>query len=205
MPDLEIFSDFNCIWCYFDCGSVESIQDEYDVNLVRRAFPLHPDIPSGGIPIVEYFGNNSSLMDEKMRILEEKARELDLPLARRTMISGSRPAQELSKWAKTKGQEDTFHKKMYAAYFADGLNISDMNVLLAVVESVGLCRNEAMAVLESRRFKASVDEDWERSETLEIMAAPSYVMGDVKLMGPQTFETLQHLLESHGIEKRQGA
>ena len=44
-PELEIYSDFNCTWCYFDKDSIKRLKNEYEINVVWRAFPLHPDIP----------------------------------------------------------------------------------------------------------------------------------------------------------------
>jgi predicted DsbA family dithiol-disulfide isomerase len=101
MPELEIFSDFNCTWCYFDKPSINKLEVEYEVAIRWRAFPLHPDIPEGGMSIEALFGHNFALMTDKMKQLEARAASLGLALAKRTTISDSRLSQELSKWAQT--------------------------------------------------------------------------------------------------------
>lgn len=203
--DLEIFTDFNCVWCYFSHGHVKQIKNTYDVNVVWRAFPLHPDAPPEGMPIRLLFGNQMDLMIEKMTLLETKADQLGLPLKARTMISNTRWAQELGKWADSLGRIDVYHRAMHQAYFADGLDIGDRQVLMDVVAACGLSREAAEKVLVTGAFSTAVDEDWERSEVLEIMAAPSYVLnGDVR-MGPQSFDELEDLFQRHQVPKKQPA
>ena len=201
--DLEIFSAFNCVWCYFSTRQIKRLKKKYDVNIVWRAFPLHPKIPPEGLLIEEQFGNNIHLMNEKIALLQQKAEELELPLKERKTISDSRLAQELEKWAETKNKSDAFHEAMNKAYFADGLNISETSVLLEVVESIALPRQKAEIVIERRKFKAAVDYDWRLSEKLGIMAAPSYVINQDKLIGPQSNAVLENFLECHGVSKRE--
>ena len=52
------------------------------------------------------------------------------------------------------------HDKFFEAYFVDGRNVGDVDVIIDVVKSVGLDQQEARAVLEERRFKDAVDDDW---------------------------------------------
>ena len=42
----------------------------------------------------------------------------------------------------------------------DGLNIGDLDVLMGVVEQVGLPAAEARDVLEQRLMQTAVDDDW---------------------------------------------
>ncbi len=201
MSELEIYSDFNCTWCYFDKPSIKKLEKEYDVTIRWRAFPLHPDVPEDGMPIEELFGNNLPLMADKMHQLENIASSLGLPLAKRTTISNSRLSQELAKWAETKNRLKEFQDAIYKAYFSDGLNISDQSVLLEVSESCGLPKDEALEIIETRAFSQAVDEDWDRSEKLGIMVAPSYLINEVRLSGSQPYEKLEELMTANNILK----
>ena len=104
MSELEIYSDFNCTWCYFDKPSIKKLEKQYTIQIRWRVFPLHPDIPDDGVPIEELFGHNLPLMTDKMHRPESIASSLGLPLAKRTKISNSRLSQELAKWSETKGK-----------------------------------------------------------------------------------------------------
>jgi predicted DsbA family dithiol-disulfide isomerase len=201
---VEIYSDFNCTWCYFDKPSIKRLEREYDVKTRFRAFLLHPDIPENGLPIQELFGHNISLMTDKMCQLEKVAASLGLPLARRSTISDSRLSQELAKWAETKGRLREYQDAVYRAYFSDGLNIGDKSTLSEIAETCGLSRMEAVEILESGVFSEAVHMDREKSEKLGITVAPTYIMNGIKLVGAQSYETLEELMISNKIPKKSG-
>lgn len=175
---LEIFTDLNCAWCYFDLETVKRLANAYDIEIVWRAFPLHRDIPEEGLPIEQFFGHNQALMTKTLQLLEQKAASLGLDFANRTTISDTRLAQELFKWAETQGQGEAFHDAVFKAYFAEGLNIAQPSVLLDVAEATGLSRKNARSVLEQRPFSQAVDDDWEMCEAREIMIAPTYIINE---------------------------
>jgi len=202
MHELEIFSDFNCTWCYFDKPSIKRLEMEYEVKIRWRAFPLHTDIPKEGMPIEELFGNNLPLMNDKMHQLEIKASSLGLPLAKRTTIADSRLAQELAKWADTKGKLKEYQDAVYKAYFSDGLDIAAHSVLSAIAEACDLSKKEAQDIIATRAFRREVDQDWDKSEELGIMVAPTYIMNGTKLMGFQSYEKLEELMQSNNIPKK---
>jgi predicted DsbA family dithiol-disulfide isomerase len=202
--ELEIYSDFNCTWCYFDKGSIKRLKKEYDICVVWNAYPLLPDIPEGGLLIEKLFDYNFPVMNDKIQELEKKAAEVGLPLAMPSAISNTRLSQELGKWAETKGQSDEYRDGIYEAYFASGLNLADPSVLLDVVERSQLSREEARSVLETRSFSQAVDDDWGKSEELEIVAAPTYVLNQDRLVGSQPYEKLEELMVSNGVQKRLG-
>ncbi len=128
---------------------------------------------------------------------------MGLPLARRTAISDSRLSQELGKWAEIKGKSDEYRDAIYEAYFAHGLNIADPSVLLDAVEISQLSREEAQSVIETRLFSKAVDDDWEKSEELKIMVAPTYILNQDKLIWIPNHEQLltkfQALLSNGGV------
>ncbi len=199
---LEIFSDFNCAWCYFDHETIKKLADAYDIEIVWRAFPLHRNIPNEGLSVEELFGNNLSLMAKKMQQLEQKAASLGLAFANRTTISDTRLAQELFKWADTLGRGEAFHDAIFKAYFADGLNIAEPSVLLNVAEIAGLSLENAGSVLERRSFGQAVDDDWNMCAAREIMIAPTYIINQKRLAGSQPYHRLASLVERNGaIEK----
>jgi predicted DsbA family dithiol-disulfide isomerase len=205
MPELEIYSDFNCTWCYFDKPSIIKLEREYDVKVRYRAFPLHPDIPKNGMPIQELFGHNFSLMTDKMHQLEKIAASLGLPLAKRSTISDSRLAQELAKWAETKGVLRQYQDAIYKAYFSDSLNIADKSILSEIAETCGLSKMEAIGIMETGVFSEAVDMDWAKSEELGIMVAPTYILNGTRLMGSQSYEKLEELMFANKISKKSEA
>jgi predicted DsbA family dithiol-disulfide isomerase len=128
--------------------------------------------------------------------------EEGLPYGRRTHTFNSRLAQELGKWADTQSGGEAIHDALFRAYFVDGHNIGDPEVLIEIAESAGLDPAGAREVLEQRTFSAAVDEDWVRSRRYGITGVPTFVAGGYGVVGAQPYETLEHLVQRALTEPR---
>jgi predicted DsbA family dithiol-disulfide isomerase len=135
--------------------------------------------------------------------LMQVAREEGLPLGHRDKTYNSRLAQELGKWAESKGRGKAYHDAMFRAYFAEGRNIGKISELLALAGSLSLPVEEARKVLEERSFKDLVDADWQRSYRMGVHAVPTFLMAGQFLVGAVPYETLEKLLMDCGVSKRQ--
>ena len=125
-----------------------------------------------------------------------------LPYRRRTHTYNSRLAQEVAKWAETKPGGDAVHDALFKAYFVDGLNIGDAAVLVDVARAVGLPADEAAATLKERRYKTGVDADWAKSRAYGVTGVPTFVSGDLGVVGAQPYETLVQLLRQRNATPR---
>jgi predicted DsbA family dithiol-disulfide isomerase len=110
------------------------------------------------------------------------------------MTYNSRLAQELAKWAESRGKGYEIHDPLFRAYFVEVKNLGDHAVLADIAKQVGLPPDEAMDALVSRSFKEAVDQDWRRSAELGVTAVPTFVMGDYGLVGAQPYEELERLV-----------
>ena len=158
-------------------------------------FPLHPDTPMEGRSLAELFagrGKDIPKMQEQMRARMEAE---GLPYGNRTMTYNSRLAQELGSWADTQPGGEAIHDALFRAYFVDGLNIGDAEVLAGLAERIGLSREAALEVLEKRTFKAAVDADWEKSHQFGVTGVPTFVAGGSGLVGAQPYEALEQLVK----------
>jgi predicted DsbA family dithiol-disulfide isomerase len=120
--------------------------------------------------------------------------EEGLPYGERTHTYNSRLAQEVGKWADAEGHGDAFHEAMFHAYFVAGRNISDVETLAQIAESVGLSADEARTVMAERRFRAAVDADWQRSRDYGITGVPTFVANGRGVVGAQPYEILERLV-----------
>ena len=126
-----------------------------------------------------------------MARLRKAAEAEGLPFGDRTMTYNSRLAQELGKWAESKGKIAAYNNAVFQAYFARGRNIGRRNVLLEATGSVGLDTNEAREILLERPYENAVDADWGRSRQMGIKAVPTFVMDDRMLVGAQPYAALE--------------
>jgi predicted DsbA family dithiol-disulfide isomerase len=152
-------------------------------------FPLHPETPEEGSPR----GPEIIARNRQMKLNMEQE---GLPFnAERTMSYNSRRAQELSKWAGTKGSEEKINDALFRAYFVDVKNIGKVEELAKIAEDNGLPAGEATDVLLSRTYKDAVDEDWRRCATYGVNAVPTFLVGRYLMVGAQPYEQLERLIQ----------
>jgi len=163
-------------------------------------FPLHPDTPAEGLPLKDLFagrGFDLEAMHARMKGLMDAE---GLPYSRRTHTYNSRLAQELAKWADSQPGFESIHNALYRAYFVDGRNIGDPEVLIDIAQFVGLSADAAREVLADRTFKDAVDADWEESRRRGITGVPSFIAGKYKVVGAQPYNVLADLLRAADSE-----
>ena len=115
--------------------------------------------------------------------------------AERNMSYNSRLAQELAKWAESKGKAEEVVNALFRAYFVDVKNIGKADVLAQIAEENDLPRDEATDVLLSRKYKDAVDEDWRRCAAFGVNAVPTFLAGKYLMVGAQPYEELKRLIE----------
>jgi predicted DsbA family dithiol-disulfide isomerase len=120
----------------------------------------------------------------------------------RTMTFNSRLAQELAKWAEGKPESGSLNTALYQAYFVGRQNIGDVEVLMGVVEQVGLPVEEARQMLKQRLMRPAVDADWQYARSIGVTAVPTFAVGLAGVVGAQPYEQLAHFLEHVGASKR---
>ncbi len=181
---------------------IEKLRVRFDLRLRWVHFPLHPETPAEGITIEALFAGREIDLDEMYERMKTLMDEEGLPYGRRTHTFNSRLAQELGKWADTQPGGEAIHDALFRAYFVDGRNIGDGDVLIEIAESAGLDGTVAREVLEQRTFAAAVDEDWSRSRRYGITGVPTFVAGGYGVVGAQPYEALEHLVRRALAEPR---
>jgi predicted DsbA family dithiol-disulfide isomerase len=182
---------------------IEKLKAAYEIETKLVHFPLHPDTPQEGRSMAEHYaqrGIDPEAAYQRMKTLMDAE---GLPYGKRTHSYNSRLAQELGKWADTlPGGGDKLHDALYRAYFVDARNIGDVEVLIDVVESVGLDPVAAREVIETRRFEGEVDADWAKSAQYGVTGVPTFVAERRGVVGAQPYEVLEQLMGTAGAVKR---
>ena len=81
------------------------------------------------------------------------------------------------------------------------LNIGLESVILEIVAKSGLDENKANDIIKNRKFKSSVDKDWEKSRTYGVTGVPTYVYNNHSVVGAQPIENLVEFLNHFGVPK----
>jgi len=181
---------------------VEQLQSAFEIDIVYRHFPLHPETPLEGRTLTELFaGRNIDLPAAQARMTQLMAAE-GLPYGERTMTYNSRLAQELGKWSDTRTEGTDLHTALFQGYFVEQRNLATIDNLLAIGQQAGFPLPEMQGVLEQRTFQQAVDDDGARAHTLGVTAVPTFVMGQRGLVGAQPYEQLAALAKAAGAVPR---
>jgi predicted DsbA family dithiol-disulfide isomerase len=152
-------------------------------------FPLHPETPEEGAER----GEEMVARNQRMKVNMD-AEGLPYNVERRWSYN-SRLAQELTKWAETKGKAEQLANALFRAYFVDVENIGKPELLAKIAGDNGLAADEAADVLASRTFKDAIDSDWRRCAALGVNAVPTFLAGRYLMVGAQPYEELERLIQ----------
>ena len=158
-------------------------------------FPLHPDTPDSGLSLEDLFqgrGYDIKAMKQRMSALMT---EENLAYGNRSHTYNSRLAQELAKWGESFPEGEALNLKLFEAYFAEGRNLAEPDVLLDVAEVAGLPLEAAEEVIRQRSFRDAVDTDWKRAHELGVTGVPTFVSGNRGLVGAQPYEAMVQLIQ----------
>jgi predicted DsbA family dithiol-disulfide isomerase len=127
------------------------------------------------------------------------AADAGLDFAPNPKVCNSRKAHELSVWATENHQGTAFHHAVFRANYVEGRDIGNTEVLADIAASLGLCRENAVKALTSGAYQNPVNQDWELSRQMGILAAPTFVIRPMKLVGAQSYEKMeQFVLQNSG-------
>ncbi len=158
-------------------------------------FPLHPDTPAQGRSLEDLFAGRGYDVAKMQAQMRARMAAEGLPYGSRTMTFNSRLAQELGSWADSVPGGEAIHDALFRAYFVDGRNIGDPDVLVQVAQSVGLPGDKAREVITRRTHKAAVDADWQKARDYGITGVPTFVAGARGVVGAQPYDVLERLVE----------
>ena len=174
---------------------IEKLRREQNLIIQWVHFPLHPDTPAAGLTLEELFAGRGYDIETMNAQMKQRMHAEGLPYGERKKTFNSRLAQELASWADTQPGGHRIHQALFEAYFVDGNNIADIEVLVQAAESVGLSAEAARATITQRTFKANVDADGAKSKRYGITGVPAFIAGNQMVNGAVPYEQLLALVQ----------
>ena len=181
---------------------IERLVSNFDLDVEWIHFPLHPETPPGGKSLEALFAGRNFDLTGMLARLRQVAESQGLPWGGRTHTYNSRLAQELALWADTEHPASSphsgssIHDALFRAYFVDGLNLHDIEVLVEVATTVGLPAEQARSVITERRFREAVDAHWQDSREAGVTGVPTFVIDGLAVVGAQPYEMLERLVKT---------
>ena len=170
---ITVWSDYVCPFCYLEEPVLDQIREEYgdQVAVDWRAFELRPD-PS---PTLDPDG--AYLHTTWNRAVYPMAEQRGMTLRLPPVQPRSRRALEAAEFARDQGRFDEMHNALFRAFFEDGQDLNDTDVLLNIGAAVGLDQEQLRAALEEGRYTDKVLADERLASELGVQAVPTMLVG----------------------------
>ncbi|MEI7546874.1 MAG: DsbA family oxidoreductase, partial [Actinomycetota bacterium] len=155
---VEIWSDVVCPWCYIGKRRFEKaavvLADEVDLQFVFRPYQLDPTAaPGSSMPVAEAYARKFGGPERAAAIIEQITEvaagdglqfHLDRALRANTLL-----AHRVLWLAEAAGLQYALEERLLQAYFCDGADVGNPDVLAALAGDVGMPAASVRAFLDS--------------------------------------------------------
>lgn len=187
---VDIVSDIMCPWCIVGFRQLEQAlgMTGMGANVRWHPFELNPQMPPEGQNLTEHIAQKYGASPEQSAQNRAQLQDLGKPLGINFVFSpdsrivNSFAAHQLLDFALSLRVQHPLKLALFEAHFTAQRNVSDVEVLLDVAESVGIDRAEAAQMLDSGRLRASVREKQGFWTARGISGVPSMIFGEKYLM-----------------------
>ena len=201
-PKIKViaYSDYICPFCYIGYHRIEKLKREYDLAVEWRPFEIHPETPREGA-LTEELPFPKGYLEMAFANVKRLADEDGITLKFSGKLPNSRLALYISEFARKKGKFEEFHKLVLEAYWLEGKDIGDKNLLLDLAESVGLNKNEIEVYLSTDEPFKVVQKSLKELRTYGINGVPTFLIEDRLIVGAQPYEIFKNLINEILDEK----
>ncbi|MCZ7629894.1 MAG: DsbA family oxidoreductase [Microthrixaceae bacterium] len=199
---LDVYSDMVCPWCYLGHRRLRMAIERLggpagSVELRWRAFQLDPAATSQPKDLrasIDRKYGPGAFDSMTPRLVELGAAEgIDFRFDHAVRV-GTFDAHRLLQWtqATTPHRADALAERLFRAYFAEGANIADLDVLTRLSAEVGLDSDAAGDLLDGDGFAEVVRSDAADALDAGVTGVPAVVYdGAVVIPGAQDLDTME--------------
>lgn len=146
MVKLDIISDPICPWCYIGKTLLDRAlaqRPDHPFIIEWHPFQLNPDMPREGMDRRAYleakFGGKDAAVAAYAPVVEKaEAVGLSIDFGAMQRTPNTLDAHRLIHWAGVEGKQNAAAMALFSAYFTEGRDIGDNEVLADIADSLGM-------------------------------------------------------------------
>lgn len=211
---VDVWSDVMCPFCWMGDRHLEMALEEFshrdDVKITYHSYQLMPDYPEGNpLPAAVAVARQKGMPEEQFKQMNDgvaaRGAEVGLEYNFDTALTvNSRRAHRLSHLAEKAGVQHELMQNLFKAYFTDGKNVEDREVLADIAVASGIDRDEALANLDNEDLDHAVQADIDRAGQIGVQGVPFFVFNNkYAVSGAQPKQVFQQALETVWNENQQ--
>jgi predicted DsbA family dithiol-disulfide isomerase len=183
---VEIWSDIACPFCYIGKRKFEQALEGFEhkdsVQVEWRSFQLDPEaqyVP--GKTIYESLAEKKGWSPQQAKAISAQvsgtAAEVGLHYQMdKTIPANTFDAHRLTHLAAKLGLQDAAEERLFQAYFMEGSNIQDREVLVRLGKEMGLEEDRVRTMLASDEFSYEVRMDGHEARQIGVRGVPFFVI-----------------------------
>ena len=204
---IDFISDVSCPWCAIGLGALEAalarVAPDVTAQLHFQPFELNPQMGPAGQDIGEHIQQKYGSTPEQQVQMRETIRErgaavgFTFGIGQRKRIYNTFDAHRLLHWAALESaqRQQALKKALLKAYFTDGENPSDKDLLVRVAVSVGLDAARAREILAGDDYATEVRQREQLYLDAGINSVPAIIINNRHLIsGGQPVEVFERAL-----------
>ena len=203
---VEVWSDVMCPFCYIGKRKFEaalsSFSNNAHIELAWKSYQLDPNLKTD--LAIKYYeslasskgmsvGQAKSMCDQVTEMAKEVGLKYDFENA---VVANSFRSHELSHFAKKFDKQDQVEELLFKAFFEEGKNIDDLEVLKSIVLDVGLDAKSFQDSIEKGEFEEAVNQDIYEAKQIGVKGVPFFVFNrKYAVSGAQPVDVFKQTIE----------
>jgi|SRR5579871_715176 len=201
---IDVVSDTVCPWCFIGKRRLEramAMRSGISFDVRWRPYRLDPTVPREGVDRRAYlkakFGD-SPRTQSMGEVLREEGRSEGIAFAFERILRtpNTLDSHRLLRWAASAGVEDDMAERIFRAYFLDGRDIGDRNVLIEIAREAGMDAELVANLLAEEADADLVAREDGLAHEMGISGVPTFIFNNrFVLSGARPAEVLVRVID----------
>ncbi len=184
MVKLDIMSDPICPWCYIGKANFDRALEQrpdHPFTITWHPFQLNPDMPAHGMDRREYletkFGGKEGAVRAYAPVVEHAEKvglEMNLDAIQKT--PNTLDAHRLIHWAGIEQVQGKVVDALFKAYFVDGRDIGDHDVLADIADSSGMDASVVLRLLATEEDRRDIVDRDAAARGMGVNSVPTFIV-----------------------------
>jgi predicted DsbA family dithiol-disulfide isomerase len=211
---VEIWSDVMCPFCYIGKHQFEKALSDFEgqdnVEITWRSFELNPTIQyQEGYTLTQYLsdikGMDKDAVAKNFDRLTEQGAQIGIDFRFNVAkVVNSRKSHKLIQAAKQQNLQNEIEETLFHAYFTEGKNLEDNQILAEIAKKVGIHFTKIEEILESNELEEAVNADVYMAQQVGARGVPFFVFDDAyAISGAHGADTFLNVLRTVELKSKQ--
>jgi len=201
---IDIYSDTVCPWCYLGKKRFElavAARPQYEARVTWRPFELNPDLPPEGVDRAAFLASRMGTPERVAEAHTELTRQgaasgIEFRFDLMERMPNTRRSHLLIAHAARFGRQTAVNERLMRAYFEEGCDIGDIEVLVRLGVEAGLAERESRSAIVLRSGQDGVVAAERHAAVLGITGVPTFIFdGQYTISGAQEVGTLAGIFD----------